>query len=41
MLEKRFAEVGISLPFPQRDVHLTSDKPLDVQWVGPIPPPPP
>ena len=37
MIEKRFAEMGISLPFPQRDVHLASDTPLTVQWVGQLP----
>jgi potassium efflux system protein len=34
MIEKRLAEAGIKVPFPQRDVHLASDKPLHVQWLG-------
>ena len=32
MIEKRFAESGIGVPFPQRDMHLTTDKPIQVQW---------
>jgi small-conductance mechanosensitive channel len=31
MIEKRFAEAGIGVPFPQRDMHLTTDKPIQVQ----------
>jgi small-conductance mechanosensitive channel len=31
MIEKRFSEAGIGVPFPQRDMHLTTDKPLQVQ----------
>jgi potassium efflux system protein len=31
MVEKRFAEAGIGVPFPQREMHLTTDKPIQVQ----------
>lgn len=31
MIEKRLTEAGISVPFPQRDVHLTSLEPLQIQ----------
>jgi len=31
MIEKRFSETGISMPFPQRDLHLAGDKPLEIQ----------
>ncbi len=31
MIEKRLTEAGIAVPFPQRDVHLTSTKPLQIQ----------
>lgn len=31
MIEKRFNEVGISVPFPQRDIHFDASKPLQVQ----------
>ena len=31
MIEKRFAELEIGVPFPQRDMHLTTDKPLEVR----------
>jgi len=34
MIEKRLGEAGLGVPFPQRDVHLTTAKPLQVQWVG-------
>jgi small-conductance mechanosensitive channel len=34
MIEKRLSEIGIGVPFPQRDVHLTTPNPLQVQWVG-------
>jgi small-conductance mechanosensitive channel len=38
MIEKAFAEHGISIAFPQRDVHLDSARPLQVQVVaGPGP----
>ncbi|MES2980801.1 MAG: mechanosensitive ion channel domain-containing protein [Verrucomicrobiota bacterium] len=31
MIEKRLTDAGIAVPFPQRDVHLTSSKPLQIQ----------
>ena len=31
MIDKRLTELGIGIPFPQRDLHLTSDKPLTVR----------
>jgi potassium-dependent mechanosensitive channel len=31
MMEKRFHEAGIGVPYPQRDMHLTTDKPILVQ----------
>jgi small-conductance mechanosensitive channel len=31
MIEKRFSEAGIGVPFPQREMHLTTDKPIQVQ----------
>ena len=30
MIDKRFSEAGIGIPFPQRDMHLTTDKPIQV-----------
>ncbi len=33
MIEKAFAENGISMAFPQRDMHLTSDAPLSIRVV--------
>jgi small-conductance mechanosensitive channel len=42
MIEKRFVEADIRLPFPQRDVHLSADLPLQVEWAGkPAPQPDP
>ena len=32
MIEKRFTELAISLPFPQRDLHLTTAQPLQIEW---------
>jgi small-conductance mechanosensitive channel len=32
MIEKRFTEMEIGVPYPQRDMHLTTDKPIQVQW---------
>lgn len=34
MIDKRFAEEGIIIAFPQRDVHVDSAKPLQVQLMG-------
>ena len=31
MIEKRFAEVGIGVPFPQREMHLITDQPIQIQ----------
>ncbi len=31
MIEKRFTESGIGVPFPQREMHLTTDTPIQVQ----------
>ncbi len=36
MIEKRFTEAGVGIPYPQRDMHLTTDAPIKVQ----ISPPP-
>jgi small-conductance mechanosensitive channel len=33
MIEKRFAEEGVTLAFPQRDVHLDSVRPLQIEMV--------
>ena len=35
MIEKCFTEAGIRIPFPQRDMRLTSDKPIQVQISNP------
>lgn len=35
MIEKRFAENKIGVPFPQREMHLTTDKPIQVQLTPP------
>ncbi len=32
MIDKRFGEAGIGVPFPQRDMHLISSQPIQVQW---------
>lgn len=40
MIEKRFGEVGIQFPFPQRDMHLFSEKPLQVEWTAKTEPKP-
>lgn len=34
MIEKRFNELGISIPFPQRDLHFASDKPVTVRFAN-------
>jgi len=31
MIEKRFSELGIHIPFPQRDMHFASNKPVTVR----------
>ena len=31
MVEKRFGEAGIGIAFPQRDIHLTASRPLQVE----------
>jgi small-conductance mechanosensitive channel len=31
MIEKSLAEGGISMPFPQRDVHLDTSRPVQVE----------
>jgi small-conductance mechanosensitive channel len=33
MLDKRLAEAGISIAFPQRDIHLDSAQPLRIELV--------
>jgi small-conductance mechanosensitive channel len=38
MLEKRFSEAGIGIAFPQRDVHLDTARPLQIEVVGGAPP---
>jgi len=32
MIEKRLGELGITIPFPQRDLHFASDKPVTVRF---------
>lgn len=39
MLDKRFREAGVSIAFPQRDLHLHSSGPLRVELAGTAPPP--
>ncbi len=34
MIEKKLADVGIDVPFPQRDIRLASDNPLQIEVVG-------
>jgi len=31
MIEKRLAESGIGMPYPQRDIHLDASRPLQVE----------
>jgi small-conductance mechanosensitive channel len=31
MIEKRFGEAGVGVPYPQRDMHLTTDKPIEIR----------
>jgi potassium efflux system protein len=35
MIDKRFIEAGIGVPFPQRDMHLTTESPLQVEILQP------
>jgi small-conductance mechanosensitive channel len=35
MIEKRFTEAGIGVPFPQRDLHLATDRPIQVEIANP------
>ncbi|MGH8616358.1 MAG: mechanosensitive ion channel domain-containing protein [Burkholderiales bacterium] len=39
MIDKAFAEAGIAIAFPQRDVHLNAAQPIPVRVVSPDPPP--
>ncbi|MCU0749498.1 MAG: mechanosensitive ion channel [Akkermansiaceae bacterium] len=41
MIEKRFTEAAIGVPYPQRDMHLTTDHPILVQMTAADTPPPP
>ena len=34
MIDRAFTDAGISIPFPQRDVHLSTAQPVPVQIVG-------
>ena len=34
MIEKRLTELGIHVPFPQRDIHLSADRPFQVEIAG-------
>ncbi|KAB2637770.1 MAG: mechanosensitive ion channel [Verrucomicrobia bacterium] len=38
IIEKHLAEAGFIVPFPQRDVHLATPRPLEVQWLASPPP---
>jgi small-conductance mechanosensitive channel len=33
MIEKHFTEAGIGVPFPQREMHLSTDTPIEVHMV--------
>jgi small-conductance mechanosensitive channel len=35
MIEKRLGESGIRIPYPQRDMHLTSERPIRVEITRP------
>jgi small-conductance mechanosensitive channel len=35
MIDAAFTEAGISIPFPQRDVHLSAGEPVPVRVVAP------
>lgn len=39
MIDKRFNEEGIGIPFPQRDIQLTTASPIPVEIVDDTPPP--
>ncbi len=39
MIEKRLAELGVVVPFPQRDVNLTASAPIKVEWSPQAPTP--
>lgn len=41
MIAGAFAEHGIVMAFPQRDLHLDTARPLQIQMLPPEPPPPP
>jgi small-conductance mechanosensitive channel len=41
MIEKRFTEAAIGVPYPQRDMHLTTDHPILVQMTAADTTPPP
>lgn len=41
MIEKRFTEASIGVPYPQRDMHLTTEKPIFVQMTAADSTPPP
>jgi small-conductance mechanosensitive channel len=34
MIDEAFTKAGISIPFPQRDVHLSTSQPVPVEIVG-------
>jgi potassium-dependent mechanosensitive channel len=34
MIEKRLAETGIGVPYPQRDIHLSAERPIRVEIAG-------
>ncbi|MGB3428642.1 MAG: hypothetical protein WBA53_10790, partial [Burkholderiaceae bacterium] len=34
MIDRVFADAGIAIPFPQRDVHLSTTEPVPVEIVG-------
>lgn len=34
MVEKRFGELGIAIPYPQRDLHFVGDKPVTVRFAN-------
>jgi len=38
MLDRRFREAGITIAFPQMDVHLDSSEPLPLRMMEPVPP---